>query len=266
MTQTPRTSRTSRPRCARAAWHLHPRPAPSSRSATCTGGWQPRRSSRPTRPSPWRLPSCRAHCPRRCPRTQVLALLDTVEARVALDRDPLALRDLALLEVLYGTGARISEVCGLGFGDVDLDGALVRLFGKRSKERIVPLGRPAIRGAGGVVRRGPPGAGADAAGGPATTPTRSSWVHAGTRLTRQGAWLVLQRCATRGGPRRPRQPARAAPLLRDPPARSGCRHPHRAGAARPRVGQHHADLHAGRHRAALAGLPRCASPVRVRAR
>lgn len=125
---------------------------------------------------------------------QVLALLGAVEARVESDRDPLALRDLALLELLYGTGARISEVCGLGFGDVDLDGALVRLFGKRSKERIVPLGRPAIRALAVWFDEGRP------ALVPAAWRSRDDadavFLGArGSRLTRQGAWLVLQRWA-----------------------------------------------------------------------
>jgi integrase/recombinase XerD len=105
---------------------------------------------------------------------QVLALLGTVEARLEVDRDPLALRDMALLEVLYGTGARISEVCGLRFGDVDLDAALVRLFGKRSKERIVDWRSRDDADAVFLGARG-------------------------TRLTRQGAWLVLRRCATEAG-------------------------------------------------------------------
>jgi integrase/recombinase XerD len=125
---------------------------------------------------------------------QVLALLGAVEARVESDRDPLALRDLALLELLYGTGARISEVCGLGFGDVDLDGALVRLFGKRSKERIVPLGRPAIRALAVWFDEGRP------ALAPVAWRSRDDadavFLGArGSRLTRQGAWLVLQRWA-----------------------------------------------------------------------
>lgn len=55
--------------------------------------------------------------------------------------DPLARRDRAILEVLYGTGLRISELCGLDLVDVDLDGALLRAFGKGGKERLVPLGR-----------------------------------------------------------------------------------------------------------------------------
>ncbi len=129
---------------------------------------------------------------------QVGALLGAVEARLQVDPEPLVLRDLALLELLYGTGARVSEVCGLSFGDVDLDGALVRLFGKRSKERIVPLGRPAIRALAVWFDDGRP----------ALVPT--DWRSRddadavflgarGSRLNRQGAWLVLQRWATVAG-------------------------------------------------------------------
>lgn len=59
--------------------------------------------------------------------------------------DPVALRDRALLEFLYATGARISEVCGLDLADVDHDSGMVRLYGKGSKERIVPLGHMARR-------------------------------------------------------------------------------------------------------------------------
>ena len=130
---------------------------------------------------------------------QVLALLGTVEARIEADRDPLALRDLALLEVLYGTGARISEVCGLRFGDVDLDGALraaVRQALQGADRAARPAGDPL---AGRLVRRGSPVPGA---GGVAFArrcrrglPGRPG--HAA--CTRQGAWLVLRRCATEAG-------------------------------------------------------------------
>jgi integrase/recombinase XerD len=57
--------------------------------------------------------------------------------------DPVGLRDRALLELLYATGARISEACGLSLGDFDHSEQLVRLFGKGAKERIVPYGRHA---------------------------------------------------------------------------------------------------------------------------
>ena len=46
--------------------------------------------------------------------------------------------------LLYGTGMRISELCGLSLGDLDPEAAVVRVFGKGAKERIVPLGRPGV--------------------------------------------------------------------------------------------------------------------------
>jgi integrase/recombinase XerD len=57
--------------------------------------------------------------------------------------DPVSLRDRALLEFLYATGARISEACGLSLDDIDRGNRLVRVFGKGAKERVVPIGRTA---------------------------------------------------------------------------------------------------------------------------
>ena len=57
--------------------------------------------------------------------------------------DPLAQRDRALLELLYGTGIRISEAVGLDLGDLDLDEGVARVVGKGDKERVVPVGRSA---------------------------------------------------------------------------------------------------------------------------
>ena len=76
--------------------------------------------------------------PKALEEAEVDALLDSVAGDT-----PLAQRDRALLELLYGTGARISEAVGLDLHDVDLDDQLVRVFGKGSKERVVPLGRRA---------------------------------------------------------------------------------------------------------------------------
>jgi len=101
---------------------------------------------------------------------QVVAILDAVGAAAGTG-DPVALRDAALLEFLYGTGARISEACGLGFGGLDLDAGLVRLLGKRSKERIVPVGgRRWCRPAGGTATTPTPCSSAPGAAGWAARP------------------------------------------------------------------------------------------------
>ena len=69
---------------------------------------------------------------------QVTSLIEVVTGD-----DPVARRDRAILETLYGTGVRISELVGMSLGDVDLHDGLVRVLGKGSKERIVPIGRHA---------------------------------------------------------------------------------------------------------------------------
>jgi integrase/recombinase XerD len=66
---------------------------------------------------------------------EVAALLDSVPRTTPID-----LRDRALLELLYGTGARVSEVVGLGLGDLDFDEELILVTGKGSKQRLVPMG------------------------------------------------------------------------------------------------------------------------------
>lgn len=67
---------------------------------------------------------------------------------------PIGLRDRALLELLYASGARVSEATGLDLPALDLEGGLVRLLGKGSKERIVPLGEPAVDALDAWLRRG----------------------------------------------------------------------------------------------------------------
>lgn len=85
-------------------------------------------------------------------------------------KEPLALRDRAFLELLYGSGLRVSELTGLDVGDADLASGLVRVLGKRNKERIVPFGRQAadalaawLEGGRPVLAAGPDHAGARAA-------------------------------------------------------------------------------------------------------
>jgi integrase/recombinase XerC len=74
----------------------------------------------------------------------------------AQEGDPTALRDHAALELLYGSGIRVSELCGLDVDDVDLDRGTVRVLGKGAKERVVPFGAPAARATGAYLTRARP--------------------------------------------------------------------------------------------------------------
>jgi len=80
-----------------------------------------------------------AGLPKPLSEADVTSLLDAVNGN-----DPVSLRDRAMLEFLYATGARVGEVCGLSIGDVDLDHRTARLYGKGAKERLVPVGRIAV--------------------------------------------------------------------------------------------------------------------------
>jgi integrase/recombinase XerC len=78
------------------------------------------------------------------------------EAEPAGAPGPLALRDHAFLELLYGAGLRVSELVGLDLGDADLAERLVRVLGKRSNERVVPFGAPAVDAIGRYLHLGRP--------------------------------------------------------------------------------------------------------------
>lgn len=125
---------------------------------------------------------------------------DEVERLLAavVGDDAVARRDRALLEFLYATGARISEVCGLSLGDLDLDAGLVRLYGKGAKERLVPVGSCARRALALWLGEGRA----------TLEPTR--WKsrgdaeavfldRRGSRLSRQAAWAVVVRHGERAG-------------------------------------------------------------------
>ena len=72
-------------------------------------------------------------------------LLSALESRAAEEGTPQSLRDLAVVETLYGSGIRVSELVGLNLEDIDRERNTLRVFGKGSKERVVPLGLPALR-------------------------------------------------------------------------------------------------------------------------
>src|SRR5699024_9227571 len=121
----------------------------------------------------------------------VLALLGAVEADPEA-ADPRALRDHAMLELLYSTGARISEAVGLDVDDVDLSGRTVMLRGKGGRERLVPIGGPAAEAVSAYLVRGRPALARR--GGPALLLNVR-----GGRLSRQSAWQVLRAAADRAG-------------------------------------------------------------------
>jgi integrase/recombinase XerC len=93
--------------------------------------------------------------------------LGLVEAAAALadDGSPLGIRDVAVLELLYATGIRVGELCGLDVDDVDFDRHVVRVFGKGRKERTVPFGHPAARALTRWIEAGRPAVLAQGAGG-----------------------------------------------------------------------------------------------------
>ncbi|MBO4139674.1 site-specific tyrosine recombinase XerD [Micromonospora tulbaghiae] len=150
-------------------------------------GADPSRDVRPPAP-PRRLP-------RALPVDAVLRLLEAAGLPGATgDAAARALRDRALLEFLYGTGARISEAVGAAVDDLDLDGGTVLLRGKGGRTRLVPVGGYASDALRAWLVRGRPALLAAGRG------THAVFVNArGGPLTRQGAWAVLRTAAARAG-------------------------------------------------------------------
>ncbi|MEP6481077.1 MAG: tyrosine recombinase XerC [Rhodoglobus sp.] len=89
-----------------------------------------------------KAPKTEHHLPRVLTSDSITAIFGTLGAR-ADTGDPIALRDLAIIELLYASALRVSELTGLDLGDIDLGRLTVRVLGKGSKERVVPFGVPA---------------------------------------------------------------------------------------------------------------------------
>lgn len=102
-----------------------------------------------------RAPKGDRHLPRVLTRAQLDGLFQTLEGRAAGD-DPIALRDLAIIELLYASAIRVSELTGLDLGDVDRGRLTVRVLGKGDKERVVPFGVPAAQALDRYLDRGRP--------------------------------------------------------------------------------------------------------------
>ena len=107
--------------------------------------------------------------------------------------EPAALRDRALLEVMYACGLRASEAIGLELTDVDLEDRVLRARGKGSKERVVPIGQPAVQALRAYLERGRPGL---------VKGAREAHVFVNFRggaLTRQGLYKIVRRHAVTAG-------------------------------------------------------------------
>jgi integrase/recombinase XerD len=124
----------------------------------------------------------------------VLAVSEVEALLAAPDADDrLAWRDRALLEVAYGTGVRVSELVGLTTSDVLFEEGLVRVLGKGSKERLVPIGRRALGAAAVYGREIRPGLDRG------RTQRRFFLNARGRPLSRVGAWTIITRSAKRAG-------------------------------------------------------------------
>jgi integrase/recombinase XerD len=142
-----------------------------------------------------RDPSERLETPKRWRTLPDVLTVDEVKRLIAsptLD-DPLVFRDRALLELAYGAGLRVSEWITLGVRDLLLDDGLVRVFGKGSKERLVPIGRSAIGAAAIYLRELRPKLERGEGKGVLFLNAR------GRPLTRMGAWKILRGHVERAG-------------------------------------------------------------------
>ena len=140
-------------------------------------------------------PSDRLEAPRRgreLPDVLSVADVQTLLATPSFD-EPLALRDRAMLELAYGAGLRVSEWIGIGVADLQLDEGLVRVFGKGSKERLVPIGRTALGAVALYLRELRPRL--EQGGGKGRLFLNAR----GVPLTRMGAWKILQKYVAQSG-------------------------------------------------------------------
>jgi integrase/recombinase XerD len=132
--------------------------------------------------------------PRRLPKAIPLAEVERLLDAAGVGDTPLALRDRALLELLYGTGARISEAVGLQVDDLDAEAGAVVLHGKGGKTRIAPVGSYALRAVEAYLVRARPELTAHGRG------SATLFLNArGGPLSRQSAWSILRAAAGRAG-------------------------------------------------------------------
>jgi len=130
--------------------------------------------------------------PQRLPKAIPLDQVERLLAAASVGDTPASLRDRALLELLYGIGARVTEATSLDVDDIEFESATVRVLGKGGKERILPLGRYAAEALSAYLTRARPVLATRGKGTPALFLNQR-----GGRLSRQSAWNIIQAAATR---------------------------------------------------------------------
>ncbi len=130
--------------------------------------------------------------PRRLPKALSYDDVEALLAAAGLGDDPVTLRNAALLELLYGTGARIEEACRLDRDDLDLVERTVLLHGKGGRDRLLPLGTAAVTALDTYLIRGRPAF--------VKTSAPAVFLNSlGRRLSRQSAWAIVSEAAERAG-------------------------------------------------------------------
>lgn len=166
----------------------------ASRAVTAVRGWHRFMAEEGIAPED---PSATVRPPqpgRRLPKALSIEEVRRLLEAADVDDSPVCLRDRALLELLYATGARISEAVGLVVDDLDPDSGVLRLLGKGRKERIVPMGAFAWKALEAYLVRGRPALASRGRGVPEVFLNTL-----GRPLSRQSSWAVLQAAAQRAG-------------------------------------------------------------------
>ncbi|NOT06889.1 MAG: site-specific tyrosine recombinase XerD [Gemmatimonadales bacterium] len=140
-------------------------------------------------------PSDRLETPRKGRALPDVLTVQEIEALLAAPGvdEPLAWRDRALLELGYGAGLRVSELCALDLGSLLLGEGLVRVFGKGGKERLVPIGRKVIGSLAIYLNQSRPGLDRGKSGAKVLVNAR------GRPLSRVGAWGIIKRVTAKAG-------------------------------------------------------------------
>ena len=127
------------------------------------------------------------------PKALTIEQVDRLLEEVGTESSPQGMRDQAMLELLYASGLRVSELVGLDIRDVDFEAMTVRCVGKGAKERMIPLHEEAVAVLAAYLTRARPGLATEETDGALFLNTR------GGRITRQGFWLRLRAYADRAG-------------------------------------------------------------------